>query len=168
MQKVNTWGDRFALIDYFKPTDDQIISVFGITKNQLSAARAMHATGTIIANPKIDPSKYTEMFRPNRNSTPTVAPTLPQRFQSTVPHTAPTVHQPKKGRSGSKILTALRAVPTIPVPVDTFAANYGVSVAVLRQSKRFVAQMTQPEQESLGCINVKQDKDTKKLMIWRS
>ena len=43
----------------------------------------------------------------------------------------------KRGRKGSKIATAFRDVPLVPVFAETFAARHRVSISVLRQAKRF-------------------------------
>lgn len=73
----------------------------------------------------------------------------------------------KRGRKGDKITRALTAVPTTPTPVDAFIAEHGVSLAVLRQSKRFMASMDAATIASIGKINVRQDKTSHQLMIWR-
>jgi viroplasmin and RNaseH domain-containing protein len=73
----------------------------------------------------------------------------------------------KRGRKGDKITVALTAIPLVPVSVDSFINQYGVSLAVLRQSKRFIAKLDTATQASIGQVNVRQDKTTKQLMIWR-
>ena len=73
----------------------------------------------------------------------------------------------KRGRKGDKIFKALAAVPTTQMSVDTFIAQHDVSLAVLRQAKRFVATLDPAQAVAIGKINVRQDKTTKKLMIWR-
>jgi hypothetical protein len=45
--------------------------------------------------------------------------------------------------------------------------QHGVSLAVLRQSKRFLAKLDPAIVATIGRINVRQDKATKQLMIWR-
>jgi hypothetical protein len=45
--------------------------------------------------------------------------------------------------------------------------RFDVSLAVLRQAKRFISNMTPDEAAVVGKVVVKQDKDTKILMIWR-
>ena len=73
----------------------------------------------------------------------------------------------KRGRKGDKIVKAFSAVPTTQTPIDQFIAEHGVSLAVLRQSKRFLAAMDPATAASIGKINVRQDKATHQLMIWR-
>lgn len=73
----------------------------------------------------------------------------------------------KRGRKGDKIVKAFSAVPTTQTPIDQFIAEHGVSLAVLRQSKRFLAAMDPAIAASIGKINVRQDKATHQLMIWR-
>lgn len=87
----------------------------------------------------------------------------------TKPETAskrPKVPQ-KRGRKGDKIIKALTSIPTTPVSIEGFMEEYGVSLAVLRQSKRFIEKLEPAIQAQIGRVNVRQDKQTKKLMIWR-
>lgn len=83
----------------------------------------------------------------------------------TTTHTNPAAK--KRGRKGSKIQQALLAVPKSPVNINSFMTQHGVSLAVLRQSKRFVAGLDPAVQERIGTVHVKQDKSTKTLTIWR-
>jgi hypothetical protein len=169
MSKVTSWGDRFALINHYKPTDDTIKRAFGITQNQLDTARVLYQAGTIRVNPKIEPEKYGEMFNPGTTKQPTVQPDIVPSPSVTV-HPNPTQPQQpaKRGRSGNKITNALHHVPTQPVPIDDFVKTVDVSVAVLRQAKRFIQKLSPEEQAEIGTINVRQDKTTKQLMIWKS
>jgi len=73
----------------------------------------------------------------------------------------------KRGRKGNNIITALLAVSLFPEPAQEFAEKHGVSIAVLRQSKRFISAMEPSIANIIGKINVRQDKETKVLMIWR-
>lgn len=179
-----SWGDRLAVIDHFTPTDNQVCAVFGITQDELDTARNLRAEGTFIATPNLDVSKYGNVFTsPNTPSTPPtrgiqmntnavktpVATTHTMPTTSTTPETAskPVKQPQKRGRKGNKILTALQAVPTTQVPVDAFIRQHGVSLAVLQQAKRFTAKLDPAQAQLIGKINVRQDKATKKLMIWR-
>lgn len=75
--------------------------------------------------------------------------------------TKPIVSPKKRGRQGSNVINAFTAVPTTPVLINAFRANHDVSVAVLRQAKRF-------DKTGLsGTVRVKKDKATGHLMIWR-
>lgn len=182
-----SWNDRFALIDYFLPSDPQICVAFGLTQDELDTARDLRAVGTFKNTPNFDAIKYDGIFNvkvpevvvapqppadvPTHSKT-TVATQVRPQPQVTV-HTKPEsatrrVKEPqKRGRKGDKIVKALLAVPTSPVSVDAFIAEHGVSLAVLRQSKRFVEGMDATTAQTIGRVNVRQDKVTRQLMIWR-
>lgn len=111
---------------------------------------------------------------------PTTAPAAKPTTKPTTTKTAPaTVHakpetaskkakEPqKRGRKGDKIAKALQAVPTSKVPVESFIKEHGISLAVLRQSKRFIAALDPATQQAIGKVNVRQDSASKQLMIWR-
>lgn len=193
-----SWSDRFAVIDHFKPTDDQITTTFGLTQDELDTARQMRSAGTFMANPNLDVMKYQHVF--TATAAPKVAPTaVVSGSVSSASVSAPTQHttmtmtapkQPtkqgnatsyskpesatkkakvpqKRGRKGDKIANALSAVPTTQVPAEEFSKQHNVSLAVLRQSKRFLDQMSPEQRAAIGKINVRQDKATHTLMIWR-
>lgn len=177
-----SWGDRFAVIDHFTPTDTQVCAAFGVTQDELDTARTLRAAGTFIATPNLDFAKYGNIFAPatptnqlqkgtvhmNTTKTPTATTHVMPETQAKPETASKPVKQPRKrGRKGDKIVTALQSVPTTQVPVDTFIQQYGVSLAVLRQAKRFVASLDPAQAQTIGKINVRQDKATKKLMIWR-
>lgn len=179
-----SWGDRLAVIDHFSPADGQACAVFGVTQDELDTARSLQAAGTFIATPNLDVSKYSNVFV--SSDVPSTQPTkgtvhmntgikTPSATTHTMPDTlskpetaSKPVKQPqKRGRKGDKILKALQSVPTTQMSVDAFIQQYGVSLAVLRQAKRFVAGLDPAQAQTIGKINVRQDKATKKLMIWR-
>lgn len=180
-RKVNlSWGDRFALIDFYKPSDDQICAAFGVTQDELDTARTLRAAGTFVATKNLDAQKYDGVFTaltPLTNQprgitmNPIKAPTATTHATaaSSKPETAskPVKIPKKRGRKGDKILKALTSVPTTQVPVDQFIQQHDVSLAVLRQAKRFVASLDPAQAQQIGRINVRQDKTTKQLMIWR-
>lgn len=168
------WSEKMALIEHYKPTEDQACAVFGCTKDELAVATSLQAGGTFSAA-QIDASQYSDYFASaSAAETETVrtAPSTTAKKSNVTVHTAPggdvkpitatkkaKVPQ-KRGRKGDKILTAFQSIPSTPVPVEAFMRQYGVSLAVLRQSKRF-------DKTGLGTVNVKQDKESKVLMIWR-
>lgn len=157
-----SWGERFALINKFQPSDEKICAAFNVSKDELATARELLQTGTFKVNSSIDVAKYQGIFdvTPSitiEDATPTV--TVHARPAVSASKTAKTPQ--KRGRKGDKILKAFEAVPTAPVPVEQFVKQHGVSVAVLRQSKRF-------DKTGKGIVNVKKDKATKTLMVWRS
>jgi hypothetical protein len=178
-----SWNDRFALINHYKPTDEQIYAAFNVDSNELNTARSLLAQGTFIANPQIDVAKFSDIFAAPTASAATVATTATKpAVKATKPagkKSGATVHAKpesatkkakvpqKRGRKGDKIQRALQAVTTTPVSVDSFIKQYGVSLAVLRQSKRFLEKMDTTVSKKIGKINVRQDKSSKQLMIWR-
>lgn len=170
-----SWGERFALIDHFQPSDSQICSVFNLTQAELDTARQLRAAGTFATVSNIDTSKYANLF-----STTTTTNTSPVSTSNTKASTA-TIHvrpetatkksvvkvPQKRGRKGDKIAKALQSVPQTPVPVAEFVKQHNISLAVLRQSKRFLATLSPDVAKTIGKINVRQDKTSKQLMIWR-
>lgn len=174
---VLSWADRFALIDHFQPTDVQVCNVFGLSNDELETARELRQAGTFGVANMFDANKYGNPFTASASTGSTDRPT---KAKPATIHTKPAgddvkpetatkrakVPQ-KRGRKGDKIQLALMAVPTTPVSVDDFRKQHGISLAVLRQSKRFISKMEKPVQEQIGEVKVRQDKDTKVLMIWR-
>lgn len=163
-----SWNDRFALIEAHKPSDAAICVAFGLSPAELKTAYALRDAGTFAPNQKLDISKFgTSVFSDITDADIKVGTATshgPQTY--TKKASLPKVPQ-KRGRKGDKIANALMAVTDTPVPVDTFVQQYGVSVAVLRQSKRFLENMPADIVAKIGRIQVKQDKSSKTLMIWR-
>lgn len=164
-----TWNDRLTLINHYKPTDEQACSVFGITQPELEIARNQLKSGVFTLSKTLDVASYGSLFASSEADVSTVTSTkAPQRTKSTVTATkaAPEsatakVREPKKrGRKGDKITQAFSSIPTSPTNADEFAKAHGVSIAVLRQSKRF-------DSVGGGNVKVKKDKTSKALMIWR-
>lgn len=170
MSKIMSWSDRFALIDHFQPTDASVCAAFNLTQAELDTARSLRAQGTFVANPNLDVEKFKSVFTTGSTPQPvTVTPKVPTATVHARPESAtkqPKVPQ-KRGRKGNKITSALQAVPTTPMSVDTFIQQHGVSLAVLRQAKRFVEKMDTTDAAKVGNVMVRQDKVTKQLMIWR-
>lgn len=167
-----SWNDRFALIDAYKPSQVAICAAFRLSPAELKTAMSLREAGTFAANPNLDVTKYTDIFQIGDDVTP--SNTTMKAVTATVhsfPETASkrvVVKTPqKRGRKGNKIADALLAVPTTPVAVDLFTQEHDVSVAVLRQAKRFIEKMTPEQATQVGNIIVKQNKDTKTLMIWK-
>lgn len=174
-----SWADRFALIDAYNPSPASICAAFNLTPTELSTACALRDAGTFRPNQKLDITKYQGIFPIVEESPITAIPVSvspkPKKATTTThiqpPETASKqthVKVPqKRGRKGNKITNALFAVTTTPVPVDQFVKEHGVSVAVLRQAKRFIEKLPPEDVHKIGKVIVKQDKDTKTLMIWR-
>lgn len=148
-----TWNQCFALIDHYKPTDSTICSALGVTPEELQTAKQMRSTGLFTPATNIDVERYKNLF-------PTATTTVHTRpiVESEV---SPLVKVAKKrGRKGNKIQKAFLAVPVEPVSAEKFAKDNNVALSVLRQSKRF-------DKTGLGPVNVRMNRETKVLMIWR-
>lgn len=140
MGKVVTglsWGERFGLIDTYKPTDEQAVSAFGLQNvGELETARELRSEGHFAIPTDFDAETYGDIFASiSENATsvkrPTTKKTEPE--SATKPERAPK----KRGRKGTKINDAFAAITTDPVPAEEFATERGVSLNVLRQAKRF-------------------------------
>ena len=169
-----SWGDRFALIDSYQPTTAAICVAFNLSPQELSTAIRLREAGTFIPNSKLDVSKFAGIF-PEISEELLELPISQLKISTTTIHSRPEsatkkiiVKQPqKRGRKGDKIAQALFAVTNTPTPVDQFTREHNISLAVLRQSKRFTEHMSETDIQRIGKINVKQDKSSKVLMIWR-
>ena len=162
MKQTLSWAERFALIDHYNPTDTQACAVFKLTPDELSTAKQLRQQGVFASSRTLDVTKYASLFPSSVVSTATA--TVHDRPESA---SRPARQPQKRGRKGDKIVRAFQAVPSTPVEVDQFIAQHGVSLAVLRQSKRFIEAMDSNVATQIGCIHVKQDKKTKRLVIWR-
>lgn len=173
--KTLNWNDRFALLDHYAPSDEQACSAFSVTPDELKTARDMRSAGAFTATPDIDVNAYGNLFATASAvpaSTPSTKTPSRRGGVTSTTKTSTTESKPatatkkskepkKRGRKGNNIAKAFAAIPTTPTPVEKFANDYGVSVAVLRQSKRF------DTSSSAGAVRVKKDKESKTLMIWR-
>lgn len=178
-KQLMSWNDRFALIDHYKPADAEICTAFGVDQSELETARQLRSAGTFIANTQLDVSKYNGVFAAsmseisnpqtissgdgNKNKGNATSHQKPETAAKKVHVKVPA----KRGRKGDKITKALQSVTSTPVTVDSFIKQHGVSLAVLRQSKRFIEKLDPAVAKQIGKINVRQDKGTKQLMIWR-
>ena len=160
---VLNWSDRFALIDKYQPTNETICRVFRVNADELAAAQDLRSHGNFKSKPEIQLSDYADLLKESKTA-PTKSSTATTHTKPKTPPTSATkvVRVPKKrGRKGSKIANAFLAIPATPVPVEDFIAEHEVSLAVLRQSRRF------DKSGMSGDVRVKQSKDTKQLMVWR-
>ena len=159
------WGQRFRLIEEFNLADDQVCELLSVAQHELDDARNYLKRGVF----KVDKSFDVNAFGVELE---TVAK---QRVVSTTIHnpitnelaTATRLRSPKKrGRKGVSIKNAFRLIPigsNNAVPASHFSEQHNVSLAVLRQAKRFDSE----GESAHGKVRVKQDKETKMLMIWR-
>lgn len=165
-----SWNDRFALIDAFKPSQAAICTAFNLTPAELKTAISLREAGTFAPNKNLDTTKYVGVFSSDDVTERTPAVYNPTATIHSMPVTATKrivqKTPQKRGRKGSKITDALLAVPTSPMSVDDFVKEHNVSVAVLRQAKRFIEKMTAEQAAQVGNVVVKQNAD-KVLMIWK-
>lgn len=170
--KSLSWNDRLAIIDHYNPKDSEVIAVMGVTQDELDTARDMRNSGIMKPTPDLDLESYASMFggdnksvtKPAKKTAATTTSTKTTKAKkTTTPQTAnkPVKVPKKRGRKGDKISVAFNAIPTTATPVEKFAQDNNVSVAVLRQSKRF------DPAPHLGNVKVKKNKTTKVLEIWR-
>lgn len=57
-----SWAERFALIDHYKPSDDQICTALHVSPGELETARQLRANQSIIPSKDIDVSAYSDLF----------------------------------------------------------------------------------------------------------
>lgn len=154
MTPVNqlTWSERLAIIDQFAPGDDQICAAFQVTREELETARDISTTGNLLRPASdFDTSKYSTIFE---NVDIKSIPRIRQ-----MPTTATRPAPRRRGRKGNNIANAFNHIPSSPTPASEFAAEHNVSIAVLRQSKRF-------DHTEKAPVHVAKDAGGT-LMIWR-
>jgi hypothetical protein len=170
-----SWSDRFALIEAYKPDDQTICRTFNLSAGELQTAKVLKQSGTFMPNKAFDTTKYKHIFNNDTSVFTDVTPankfehatTHSLSPQSATKRTSIPKEPQKRGRKGDKISNALLAVTSTPEPVEEFALKNNVSVAVLRQAKRFLDTMDKEVADKIGKVIVKQNKQTKTLMIWR-
>ncbi len=176
MSKRLQWGERLALMDHYGVGDEEACEVFGIEQEELEAARDMQTVSNAFpVRDDLDIASYRNLFsgvtvtaakKPTVAAKSSTGPTAVKSSTTTSirkPETATkkTPIKKKRGRNGDKIVNAFRAIPhDSPTDAEKFAETHHVSIAVLRQSKRF-------DKVGGGVVHVKKDKSTKTLMIWR-
>ena len=161
-----SWSDRFALIDEYSPTDETACKTFKVSLDELKTAKNLRQSGTFQQNPKFNPSKYGNVFT-NIDANEESNISIHEYPQTATKRTVVKMPPQKRGRKGDKILTALKAVPNSPMLAETLSTEHNISLAVLRQAKRFTTNLDESTLSAIGRICVKQDKQTKQLMIWR-
>lgn len=171
--KTLSWNDRLTILSHYKPTDADAIRVLGVSQSELDVARTQLKAGVFSLSPDLDVDSYEHLFASTTQTSDSDSVTSTKSTirrtgststtKTTAPETATkAVREAKKrGRKGDKILKAFSSIPASPVAAEEFAKSHGVSIAVLRQSKRFDTTKT------VGTVRVKKDKGTKTLMIWR-
>jgi hypothetical protein len=124
-----SWGQRFALIDAYHLTPNVACETMGVTEDELNTALELKEKGIFKIDTVMDTAPFGELFG--------AEPAPRKVVKKTGPSTIRSSEQKKRGRKGDKITKAFLAVPEIPTPIDEFMTTHGVSLAVLRQSKRF-------------------------------
>lgn len=178
--KTFTWGQRLALINTYKPNDGVACTALGVSQDELDTARGLMEAGTISLDESVVTSNA-DIFKGVKASAATTRVEKPAVTKTTgkatgskeskttttttvkkpaASATAPSAQPKKRGRKGSKIQNAFAAIPSEPTDANAFAARHNVSLAVLRQSKRF-------DKTGTGVVRVRKDKDTNALMVWR-
>lgn len=160
-----SWVDRFSIIDHLNPTDDAICEVFGVSAYELQAAREVRSHGHLRMASTVNPRSFEEMFMSKKKATESATViTNPAAVTKEAPETISKEADGAKAKTGpktSKIHTAFSNIPGTPTPAEAFSKQYGVSIAVLRQHKRF------DSTGQTGRVNVRKDKASGSLMVWR-
>lgn len=159
--KSLSWCDRLALINHYKPTDDQAIKILSVTQDELDTARTLSGTGAIVPTPNLDVDSYGKMFGVTKPAAKATTTSIIKPTQAPQTANPPIRVHKKRGRKGSAISDAFAIIPSDPVPAEQFAADNNISIAVLRQSKRF-----NPNPEK-GVVHVSKNRVTKILEVWR-
>jgi hypothetical protein len=161
------WQDRLALMNHYSPSIDTAAKIFSVQPQEIRVAQDLQVQGTIVASADLDVSQFASLFGDVTIKAPVkTAASLTSvvrdssKGQPPMTATKKTTAPKKRGRKGNNIAAAFTAIPTTPTPVEAFATQYGVSIAVLRQSKRFDA-------TGGPTVRVKKNKTTKQLEIWR-
>lgn len=139
-----SWADKLVLVQHYNLSETEACTAFGVSKQELVAAKNLQAKGVFSTNDALNTSIYSDYFVKLRsgeldNSDKTFKP---------------------KGSRPSKISQAFEAITATPQRVEDVISTYGVSLAVLRQSKRF-------DKDNSGQIHIRKDKETGELMVWR-
>lgn len=174
------WGRRFAIIGEFGLDDTQAQQVFGLEDGELGVARKLMDKGHIRIEQGVDFSQYEpELGNLRSSAAPTTATASATKPAKTVPAkksvtkksvttnkpvtaTKPKKPKQKRGRKGDKIVRAFNSVPKKPTNAEDFAQKHQVSMAVLRQAKRF------DKSGKAGRVMVKKNRQTGELQIWRA
>lgn len=140
-----SWGQRFAIINGYKLSDEQACDALGVTTQELLTARSLVVKGVF----HIDTTLNIEPYG-----------VLVGRVSTTKKIDTAGTTTKRRGRKGDKITTCFQSIPNEPTPVEAFLAQHGVSLPVLRQFKRF-------DNTGLpGQVNVRKRDGV--LMVWRS
>ncbi len=156
-----TWNQRFAIIDYFNPSDEDICKVFNISQEELQSARELRSQGFFDPDSgNIEVKEYSKDFKvPIKEEAPKpIDPTAEKAIK-------PPTQKAKRGPKGTKIKIAYEAIPSEPTPVDEFMKKYNVSLSVLRRHSHF------DHIPETGKVTVRkrtvEGREEKVLCVWR-
>lgn len=155
-----SWGQKFALIDSYKLVDEVVCTKLGVTPNELKTAKDLLAKGNFAIDTSFDTTRYAEHFNPDaKPAKKTSAGTTTHKVSTTTSGATSDDAPKKRGRKGDKITKAFQSINTTPLAVESFIRDHNISLAVLRQSKRF-------DKSGLpGTVHVKKREGA--LMVWR-
>jgi hypothetical protein len=132
------WNQRFAIIDYFNPSDEDICKVFDVTQRELNVARDLRQQGMFKPEPDaVNTEAYATQFSQETNIaiTPKAkTDTTPKTKSSPIPKKKVPA---KRGRKTHKVKDAYEAMTDVPMPVDEFMKKHNVSLSVLRRHAKF-------------------------------
>jgi len=159
------WSERLALMAHFGLNDKAAATTFNVSADEVATARELQQAGTIKVADDIDFAQYEGELgvKKTTKKSKAAASTTTSKPSTDTPVTAtkPQKEPKKRGRKGDKIKNAFASIPSTPTSAEEFIAEHGISMNVLRQSKRFDTSGTE------GTVHVRKDKDTKVLMVWR-
>ena len=167
-----SWSDRFGILakaigHYPDITESDICEIFRVDVDELSIARECLNDGVFKSNLTIDADFYLPYFRgevPEFAQVDARVRTLPEIVSKAIDPADRQLFanrpKPRTGRRGNNISRAFAAIPHEAVPAEEFAKKHRVSMAVLRQYKRF-------DKLHTGQVNVRKDKESGLIMIWR-
>ena len=151
------WNEMFALMDHYNMDDSTAAQVFGFRPDTLETARELKDNGTITVATDIDFSQYDSVLGVKKPSGTDTSTTTAKPATATKPTRTPK----KRGRKGSNIVNAFGAIPVTPTDAEAFITEHNISMAVLRQAKRF-------DKSGLdGAVHVRKDKESGNLVVWR-
>lgn len=145
LQSTLSWGDRLTLIKEYQLVPTEACTAFGINEGQLRSAIKLRDRGIFDTNESLNTELYRDYFTKLRNG----------EFEN-----SSKVFRPKTSRP-SKIVDAFKSITETPQPVESIIDRFGISLAVLRQSKRF------DKSETPGMIRIRKDKNSGQIMVWR-
>ena len=139
-----SWADKLELMAKYSLSKQEACVAFGVSEREVLNAQQLQTRG-IFAPSGINTEVYSAYFGKLRNGEIDASPQ--KTFKP-------------KGARPSKITQAFEAIGSTPKRVDDVVAEFGVSLAVLRQSKRF-------DKTNAGQVHIRKDKESGNLMVWR-